>query len=209
MKTFATKSCDVHGVLRDTLTRLSESALLSNIDGPLEQALASFRYIGPRDPWTARTVDEALVSLVRHLDTEGIPPAKHRATFECLAEARLLLDAGYSTHSGRGYDAALVDVLIEGEAAMRVVVDCVGESYREARRSAYVRWVLASSIDPLDWRQRCDLVRELVDVRRDELPDDVVEIPSERLVDCLGDLLLAHIQTDQYLKRFGRSLLPD
>jgi len=85
---------------------------------------------------------------------------------------------------------------------LRTVVACVAEAFRERRRRDAVQRVILSAIQPLDWRQRCVAAKVLLDAGRDILPDQVLGMQPERLVDCLEDLIMAHLHAQRYVDQF-------
>ena len=195
------KSFDANSVLGQVLGRLTDPRLSGRIDAMVDRASAAFSY-DPVTTWTSMDFDRILILLVQHLHLHAMVPARRSLPYDAFADACRLLAGSYSTQSGRGYDAALVDALADGADAMRAVIDCVVEAFRERTKSLAYQWIIGSAIASLDWEQRCQMAQVLVEAGKDHLPEGILRSPPTRLADSLADLIVAQVQVETYVDQF-------
>jgi hypothetical protein len=201
------KSFDAHAVLAQVLGQLADPRLCGRIDATVDRASATFSY-DPVTTWTSMDFDRVLILLVQHLHQHAMAPARRSLPYDAFADACRLLAGSYSTQSGRGYDAALVDALAEGAEAMRAVIDCVVDAFRERTKSLAYQWIIGSAIAPLNWEQRCQMAQALVEAGKDHLPEAILRSPPARLANSLADLIVAQVQVETYFAQFMSRAAP-
>jgi hypothetical protein len=195
------KSFDPSAMARELIDRLLAPEPSSRIDTQVDRAMASFSCAAPA-VWTEEILDRTLITLVQHLHLHATEPARRTPAYEALAEAQRLLAESYETQSGRGYDAAVVDVCADGAEAMKTVIAGMFEVFRERRNRQAFQWAIRSAIGPLDWRQRCQLAHAVARAGEDYLPSAILNSPPAQLVDVLVDLIMAHLRVETYFSQF-------
>ena len=174
------------------LTRLLESlgerALHRRIDEPIERTYDEAAVPGA----TFRTATDLLESLapfvaqIHHAATGEVESLTRK---QAEAETLLILEASYVYEGSRGLYAAFLchlDPTFDGlDGIQRAIV----AEYKQRSRARYVEWVLVRWVDPLDWKARVELVRDVLDRLGPDLPDSLQQIAPERLVDELNPLI--------------------
>lgn len=183
-------------LVEGVLDELRPERLQGRIDGPLQRAVVAFRLSGPGGNSARDLLDSGGRFLV-HLYRYGTQPPKTLDPPAARGAALNFLQS-YASEAGRGYDAALADVIdrpAEGlDASLRHLLQCVlGEETSKHRRSAIARQVI-----PLDWNTRKDVAHVLRERLGSHGPPSLGNLPLELLAGELESLLMAvvHIEHD-------------
>lgn len=194
-------SFDPFALMRALVERLSDRRRVDAIDTQIDHAMKLFSYAVPAT-WTESEFVRVVVDLVQHLHLYGLTPGIHIPAYEALAEARRLLAVSHRIKDEIGYDPALADVLMYGTEAMKHVVGCMCEVFREQRKQHYRNWTIESAIGPLDWNQRMRLVDALAGSVKADSASPIPATQLAQLDDCLFSLLADHIQRESYVSQF-------
>ena len=193
-----TSSDEAQALLSRVTTLLTEEHLQQRIDDPITIARDSFECLQIPE-YSEKEFHSLIANFWRHMwrQTVGQDPGLTVA----LGEAIALLEAGYrGTHSD-GYDGALTDALNPG-TGHQVVVHRIAELFRTRRRAIFTQWVFDRYVISTDWEVRCAMVALLLDRHREELPEQLQQIPRERLADHIPDLF-------RTLQEVARRILSD
>ena len=141
---------------------LDEDVLGRQIDGPIDEALGTFR---PRKPTVkgSRDFHRVVGRLLRHLHRHALPGRRLIPLWQAKSEAVAMLEQGYRRGGGGGYAAALLDATGCGDDGLRGVLAALAEVVKQQCRRQYIRWVIAKHVDPSDWPLRCDIVAVLLE----------------------------------------------
>jgi hypothetical protein len=95
----------------------------------------------------------------------------------------------------------LTDALNPG-AGHQVVVQRIAELFRTRRRALFTQWVFDRYVNSADWEVRCALAALLLEQHRQELTEQLQQIPPERLADHIPGLI-------RMLQEVARRILVD
>ena len=179
-------------VLERIRLMLDEDLLLRQIDGPIDQAMGTFR---PRKPTVkgSRDFHRAVGRLLRHLHRHALPGRRLIPLWQAKNEAVALLEQGYRNGDCGGYAAALLDAAGSSGEGLRGVLASFAEVVKQRCRRQHVRWVIARHVDPSDWPLRCAIVAVLLQRLAGWLPDRLRRSSPWQLADELERLIALDI----------------
>lgn len=186
-------------LVEGVLDELRPERLQGRIDGPLQRAVSTFR-LPAAGGNPARDLLDAGGRFLAHLYRHGTLPPKTLAPPAARGAALNFLRS-YASEAGRGYDAALADVMnrpAEGlDAILRHLLQCVlGEETSKHRRSAIARQVI-----PLDWNTRKTIACAVREHLGSHAPPSLGDLPLELLAGELESLLMAAVRIEHDVTR--------
>ncbi len=195
-------------ILDGLLEALRDDRIRREIEAPIDTAAASFG-MQKKNARTAKEFIELTGEFVAHLYKYGLPLRLEMSPDQARAEAIYLLERGYQSSGGRGYDAALLDAVSEPEGNPGAVLKSLAEIVKGIERGKYVRWILIRHVDPLDWRLKYDLVELTLGRMKQFLPPELCGSPAARFADLYGDLILSVARSQNYLDAVTHEPLSD
>ena len=183
--------CYTNEVLDGVLALLDQTTIRRTIDEPIDRAAAGFSVPTAECPTLqVSTFLDRLAEFVSHLYREGLLPARILTRSQARIEAVHLLESAYEGRAGRGFESAYVDCLASSSVGLELLLAHLADSLKTHRRATYVRWVLASQVNLLEWRRRRDLVAACLDRFGKFLPAKIRQGPPERFVPQCDRLVL-------------------
>lgn len=176
------------------LDNLRPERLQGRIDGPLQRAVSTFR-LPTSEGNPARDLLECGGRFLAHLYRHGThPPIMLDA--DAARGAALNFLQTYASEAGRGYNAALAEVIdrpAEGlEAVLLHLHHCVlGKETSKHRRSAIARRII-----PLDWSARKTIASAVREYLGSHAPPSFACLPPELLAGELEALLMTAVQIE-------------
>ena len=173
----------------DRLTQLlDESRLCQRIDEPIDQAMAQWKH--PEDlEYSHRQFHETIARCLQYVLERAEPGGRRPSLEEAHDEAVALLEHGYEGTRADGYYGAVVDAAGSSRPGLPWVLAGLADALKAHRRQIYIRWVIASHVDPADWPTRCAVAAILIARCRQWLPPELRPCRPEQLVDDLPELL--------------------
>ena len=185
-------------ILAEVRTCLSERRLSEEIDEPVDEALTADGVLdsSPPLPWTATTLNDFLVRLVQAIHCRGCRLHLRLSRAEALAIAVRLLDGHYATIRSRGYEGALLEAVSGDEGLSDMLATCLAEAVKTEQREMYRRWVLARTIETLDWGMKCAVAAAYFAANRDSLSGTMPSDRPWRFAEYAGELIARHAETE-------------
>jgi len=189
-------------ILDEILVLLDEEHLQKSIDMHFDTAVMSFKgYAKLHEPMTEKTFINAMANFIIHVYATAMPVARTLEMSQARAEAIWLIEHTYQGSSGRGYGAALRDVLRQGETGIEHVLGYLADALKSIERQNYFGWVLASRVDPLDWDGKRRLVEILLRRLDPFQTDDVKACSAAQLANYYPKLIRDYLDTSYELSR--------
>ena len=211
-------SGDIQSLLEYLTQSLSGEALSLAGDVRLDAAAECFEP-NPTAAGDAQAFRHEIARFVQHLAASGLVPAKRLTEATAYGEAVDLLASVYFTNKVRGLEEAEADVIGEKPDALhRLLMRAFGgeqpdrpdvmaggldalhrllagmlEEMKKRRRAEYYAWIIARTVDSLDWKQLCRLADAIRAIYGDALPNNMAHWPQGRLAIHLRDLLGVHL----------------
>ena len=130
-----------------------------------------------------------MAAFYQHLSQHGLRIRRKLANADALNEVIWLIENHYRGYETHGYDGAVFDALSQGEGGILLILERLTATIKSIERTKYIDWIISSTVDPLNWSLRKELVRTLLERFSHLFHPDVQKLPSEQLVPCLEDLL--------------------
>jgi hypothetical protein len=185
--------------LERILALLDEARVRKEIDEPIDAAIAGFRF-EETSPVSHRHFHQIISDFVHRVYRQGIAPHQALSSTQASAEAIALLEEGYWGAQARGYDAALLDAANPAHNGIELVLAQLAEIIKDNQRRQYTHWVLATSLGPLAWGERCRVAALLLDRLRPYLTPPLQRCVAAQVVDELPVLITTHLSTDAVLQ---------
>jgi len=119
------------------------------------------------------------------------------------AEGFDLLERSFSKQGG--FRAALAEARTANNGGLRLVLDVMTEQFKKEQQSMHVNHVLKSTLDPLDWQGKVNLIKALMDRLRPHLPNEIISQPAERYAGHYENIVEAYVQSMDKVKTLFRS----
>ena len=181
-------------------TLLDESTLLREIDQPIEAALQQF-HVSASQPLSTREFNAAIGDFVKHVYGEGLAVRRALSASQARAEAMMLLDAYYQGAQVRGYAGALVDATQPPPLGLGLILIRLAGIIAAAERQKYTAWVLARTLGPLSWPERCRVVEFLLQCFGRHLPQQLRLCPPEQLADDIPWLVASVLEVQKAIRQ--------
>jgi len=181
----------------------AEESIRQTIDEKLLRAFHAYELRVP-SPITRMTFHRTLAEFVLHLYGQGLCIPRRLSPEEALAEALSILEETYREEGG--YEVVCWQMVGEGQDALELVLERIGETLRQRQQHQYLQWVFASQIDPLDWQTRHALTRILLHRWKAFLPDSLLQCSPAQLADDYATLILNHLSTENPIPMLCSSL---
>lgn len=190
-------------ILDRVLELLDESYLKDHLDTPIDNAAGTFTgYEELTPPFCERQFLEIVTNFVAHMYLHALPVSQVLSPAQARAEAIELLEQAC------GYDSALLDVIERGDEGLAMALSQMTATLKAAERRKHLCWVMASQIEPLPWRAKRDIVKELLQRWQTILPDKIVACPPEQLTHHYASLIRDYVDIDQQLKQLAGNSFP-
>jgi len=184
MKNFAVRDKAV-AVVNEVLSLTGEQYLHQQIDEPIENAYATFRF-DKTAPVTHKNFILVTGRLVHRIYKHGLLMKRILSRSYACREALAFMEKGYENQGARGYDAAYLDA--SNPDGLEFVLTWTAEFMAARERSRHIKWVYASRIDPYDWETNCMMVEILIEQWNAFLPSRLLACTPAQLVSCLPEL---------------------
>lgn len=182
-------------IIQEVSELLGEASLQATCDEPLNSAAATFQL--PASKLVNYTeFQEISGSFVRHLYAHGWTPKQRLSPAQARAEAMRLLQRHYQGQAAAGYEAAYLDALNPDFDGMEFVLAQLTQILADKARKQYVRWILDSRMNYLDWPARRQLAVALIGRWRCIDPDSLQHAHPAQMAGYCADLLLAQIASE-------------
>jgi len=158
---------------------LSDEEVRREIDDPIDQAMASFRF-EPKEDSPVRLFHQAIAECVQHLYARGMSLRRNLDRREALAIAIAILERGYVGEQTSGYEAACLDALDPELNGIEHVVQQMAEIIKASEREKHAAWVIATSLDPFDWQMKQRIAEFLLERLKSVFPRELASIPNQR-----------------------------
>lgn len=183
-------------IIEEVLEKTDEEYLHRRIDEPIERAADSFEF--DRDaPVTHQTFIQVTTDFVRHVYQQAHGCWQEMSAKQAYAEAVAILEAGYQSVHGRGYDAAFLDASnpnLDGiEYVLAQITGCIITMAREK----HTRAVCASRMELADWRTRCQIAEILLKRWEPYLPDNLRTCSPAQFAHHLSELINLGLSADR------------
>ncbi len=179
---------------------LDESKLLREIDQPIEAALQGF-HVNQSQPLTTQDFHAAVAAFVRHIYQEGLAARYTLSASQALGEAILLLDSYYQGQQVRGYIGALLDAAQPPSLGLGLILTQLASIIAAAERQKYTAWVLARTLGPLSWPERCQVTGLLVQAYGPYLPQPLRSCPLEQLAGDIPAFLASVLEVQKAFRQ--------
>ncbi len=196
---------ELDGILNETLRLLSKAIIGPEIEDPIDNAVASFKYDGGASVLEDRLAFLRTVgTFVAHVYRYGLSVPRVLNSRQAQTEALVLLERGYRRNNACGYQGALCDTVKYGMDGLRAVFLTLAEIIKETQRQNYVWWVLNSRVQQLNWTTQRALTAMILERVGPSLLESIDVRSLEELVPLCADLLLCDVGSTQELRRvFG------
>jgi hypothetical protein len=198
-------SSDRKKTVQDIVEKISDllarERLRREIDEPIDLARDSFS-VDTKEDTSGKSFHKALAAFAQHLFTRGLKIEQRLTNKEALATAIEILQQGYQSEHGSGYDAAYFDAVMPHQNGIEYVVWQMAELVKTAERTKYVRSALSTCIDPTDWEAKCRLTEFLLKRLEPTLPPEILQVSVERMAADWQDLLLTYVDPSGMLHRY-------
>ena len=194
---------DREGMLQMVLSEINADALASLVSQPIDSARASYVMdsvtVNSHDDFNS-TVTSFYVHLMRYI---------HKATDSidsntAGAEGFALLERAFSRKGG--FQAALSEARHPTRGGLRFVIDLITEQFKGEEHEKHVNRVLKTTLDPLDWEGRVELMRTLLERLAPNLPVDIASHPPEMFTGNYETVVRAYVESFDQMKSLLRSL---
>lgn len=147
-------------ILNRVLHHLSEEHLHSLIDVRIDQAVTHYLFSKhSEDDWGSMSFLEQVGDYVVFLYREGLLFPREIQIFQGKAEAVQILEQTYGTGYRGGYEAAFLDAATLGDQRMLEILLHISGVLMSMERKRYIRSVLVTEIELLDWSARRELAK--------------------------------------------------
>lgn len=200
-------------IIEEAFERISEEYLHIRIDEPIEKAAASFEF-DREAPVTHQTFSQITRDFVRHIYGQGPWWWRKMSIPEAGAEALAILESGYQSPIGRGYDSAFLAASNQQYNGLEYVLTQMAGYISAMARARYIRWVLASQIELSDWPKRCLIAEILLKQWEPFLPSNLRACSPAQLSYCLPELIKVLLSANKMVSgmlrqhRFVRVMKP-
>ena len=120
------------------------------------------------------------------------------------ADALALLEKAFAREGGVA--AARAEATVGAQGGMRTILDRMTEQYKRERQEDYVRHVLATAIDPLDWPAKVAFMKDFVAVHPDAIPAELAGEPAERFAGSYEAIVRTLVRSMAEVKQVFRAL---
>ena len=183
-------------IIEEVLEKTDEEYLHRRIDEPIEQAAASFEF--DRDaPVTHQTFIQVITNFVRHVYEQAHGCWQEMSAKQAYAEAVAILEEGYQTSHGRGYDAAFLDASNPNLDGIEYVVAQITGCIITMVREKHIRGVCASRMELADWPIRRQIAEILQKRWEPYLPDNLRTCSPAQLAHYLSELVNLGLSADR------------
>ena len=200
-------------IIEEVFEKISEEYLHIWIDEPIEKAAASFEF--DREALiTHQTFIQITGDFVRHIYGQGPCCWRKMSIPEANAEALAILESGYQSPIGRGYDYAFSAASNQQFNGLEYVLAQMAGYISAMARTRYIRWVLASQIELSDWPKRCLIAEFLLKQWEPFLPSNLRACSPAQLAYWLSDLINSMLTANKMVSgmlrqhRFVRLMKP-
>jgi len=183
---------DATGIVERLLELLSEGYIQREILTPLDEAGQSYPF-ERQIPFSHQRFIDTTAGLVRHLYRNGLRIPQDLSESESHVEAVNILETGYQSKSGSGYDSAFLDASQDG---LEVVIAGIIEAVKTREKQSYTRWVFASQVDPHDRKTRICITEILLEKLEPIATASLKACSAAQLVDHYPQLLMQYIATE-------------
>lgn len=118
-----------------------------------------------------------------------------------LSEALDLLEYYYDAQGSQGYDSAFLDAVSPYGKGFESVLRQLAEIIKQRELQRYTSWLFASTIDPLDWDNKRNLVCKLIEEFKPFLSEDILQGNPARFIKYYRELIEMTLSTDNLLER--------
>lgn len=164
-------------IVRAVLSEINREALARKIGLPIDAARGGYileRVVTDSYDAFRETVCSFYQTLVRHT---GAEPASGDPEM-IAAEAFALLERAFAEEGGAA--GAWAEARHGTHGGLRYVLDLMTERFKAEHQSSHVSRVVRVAVDPLDWSERVEFIRGLIDHLGPNLPPDLRTQPPER-----------------------------
>jgi len=184
-------------------SRIGNDAVTQKINGPIDSARACFM-LDSTTVETAEEFNQTIVSFYIHLlrhtrKTSG--PIDYDAAGE---DVRSLLNSSFFDKGG--YKSALAEAKYGHNGGLKLVLDNITKAFRHQAHQKYINYILASALEPLDWKDKIDLVNTFLKRLKNYLPEDITLQPAENYVENFETLIKSYINRMDDIKYIFESL---
>jgi len=159
-------------IIEEVFEKTDEEYLHRRIDEPIERAAASFEF--DRDaPVTHQTFIQVITNFVRHVYEQAHGCWQEMSAKQAYAEAVAILEEGYQTPHGRGYDVAFLDASNPNLDGIEYVLAQMMGYIITMAREKHIRGVCASRMELADWPIRRLIAEILLKRWEPYLPDNL------------------------------------
>ena len=194
----------------ELLTALSDAALASAVDTPLQEAASGFE-VRWRPPFDRARLHTLMTRYYLHLagrEGSDLPQLDARCA---LTEVVELLERGFRGTWADGYDGALLEVIQDPEHGADRVLAALLQLVQQRARERRIHLLTHRMIDALDWRQRAAVAAELRRRLAGDGGSQFNRLPAALLGPYVLELAQALLETNrniEHLLHDPRQLLP-
>ena len=99
----------------------------------------------------------------------------------------------------KGFKGALAEARHATHGGLRYVLDKITEYLKQEAREKHVLKTFKENIDPLDFKIKTTLVKELIKIGRDHLPDEIISQPPERFAENYEEIIAVYAKSQNAL----------
>ena len=198
----------IPGRIEKIFSLLDEDCIRKEIEEPIEKAAAGFKF-DRKEPFTYAQFKRLIADFVQHINEHGLRLPKRIFPSRAFSNAVDILETGYTGAYAQGYEAARLDASNPELNGIMVVLCGMTEAIKHIERRKYIQGVLRIHLTHLDWHERGEIAKFLIERCASILPPDFLNCDPVQFADNLPDLIMHHLQTENLLKQllFGTASL--
>jgi hypothetical protein len=179
---------DAAEIVQEVLKLLDEHYLYQFIDKCIEEATANFKF---KRMTTMNHKDfiHVIGDFIFHIYKTGFWIRQIISIKQARAEAVALLEKYYQGPYSHGYATAFVGLLNSKLDGLEFILSQIAEIIKATTREKYIQWVYCSRIIPLDWSDRCQIAKILMNRWAPFLPPNIQQCSPAQIADHLPDLI--------------------
>jgi len=183
-------------ILDFLLEQLEPDRIQSIIQGPFDEAKGNYS----RDRNTVADNDEfrqAIVEFYTFLYCHTNKVDGKIDPTQMSIQAINLLPKVYRRKNG--YNEALRDAIHGTNGGLQSIFTKLTDYLKEEARQQYIFKTFRDTIDPLDYKTKVNLIKQIIERTKDNLPEEIVTAAPEKFVDDYEDIILALIKSQEML----------
>jgi len=190
-------------LLDHILEQLDPAYVDSSVISPYDEARAKYSF----DSVTIKNNEEfvdAITAFYTHLylHTNKIQGSIEKNLLG--AEALHILKETFKGE--KGYKEVLANARDGRHGGLRDTIDKMTEYLKDRAKEKHILKTFKENIDPNDYQTRVNLIKEIINRSKDQLPEEILLQPPERFADDPEEIIIAFIKSKTVLKNALRRL---